>query len=122
MKTCKKCGNVFDTGRCKVCKHGYNKNRYKQKGYKHYRKNREKWLELFKILGYDKCSHCGYDRCIAALEFHHKDDNNKLYNIGHMVVGEYNVENITKLLVETAKCDLLCANCHRELHYLAVDK
>ncbi|WP_309712270.1 hypothetical protein [Armatimonas sp.] len=58
-----------------------------------------------------KCALCGYDRCVAALEFHHRDPATKRFNLGK--------DNLLKawnmVLEEAAKCDLLCANCHREL-------
>lgn len=59
-----------------------------------------------------KCSVCGYDTCIEALEFHHLDQNLKEFSIsqnGHSRSWE-RVER------EIQKCILLCANCHREEH------
>lgn len=59
-----------------------------------------------------KCENCGYDKCINALEFHHRDPNEKDFNIstfGYRMSFE-------ELKKELDKCALLCANCHRELH------
>jgi hypothetical protein len=57
-----------------------------------------------------KCEFCGYNKCLEALEFHHKDETTK----------EFAVSGSTKSLEtqkrEADKCYLLCANCHRELH------
>lgn len=59
-----------------------------------------------------KCSICGYDRCIAALEFHHKDPAQKDFAIsGGGVTRSWN-----KIKEELDKCILLCSNCHREIH------
>lgn len=59
-----------------------------------------------------KCEICGYDKCITALEFHHLDPNEKEFTIGHN--GVLSLEKCKK---EADKCILVCANCHRELHY-----
>ena len=58
-----------------------------------------------------KCSRCGYNTCFAALEFHHRDASSKEFSMGNMV-------SVSKerYLAELDKCDLLCANCHREVH------
>lgn len=71
---------------------------------------RERKLRLVEQCG-GKCNLCGYDRCVAALEFHHRDPTTKKFNLGK--------DNLLKawgmVLAEAQKCDLLCANCHREL-------
>jgi hypothetical protein len=65
---------------------------------------------LIQLLG-GKCSVCGYSRCIAALEFHHRDPSTKLFSLGKdRLLKRWEV-----VLEEAQKCDLLCANCHREL-------
>ena len=59
-----------------------------------------------------KCSICGYNKCIEALEFHHKNPTEKDFSIsrkGHCRSWE-------RVKSEIEKCDLLCANCHREIH------
>ncbi len=62
-----------------------------------------------------KCERCGYDKCEAALQFHHIDPTEKDFSISHINLGqEFNLE---KLYKEVDKCILLCANCHAEEHY-----
>jgi hypothetical protein len=56
------------------------------------------------------CKICGYNKCLAALEFHHRDSETKEHNIGDMITKGYSYESCLK---EAKKCDLLCANCHR---------
>jgi hypothetical protein len=58
-----------------------------------------------------KCKNCGYSKCLAALDFHHLDKNNKKFNISTMLITSF-----TKAKKESKKCILLCANCHREFH------
>lgn len=70
---------------------------------------KRKKIELVKYLG-GKCKHCGYDKCINALQFHHKDSNEKDFTISRK---SYSFEKLKK---EANKCILLCANCHIELH------
>jgi hypothetical protein len=59
-----------------------------------------------------KCQLCGYDKCLAALTFHHKDAEEKEIGVG--VLFGYAID---KLNAELDKCILLCFNCHMELHY-----
>ena len=56
------------------------------------------------------CAKCGYGRCLNALEFHHRDPEKKDFKIGG------SRQSFELLKKELDKCDLLCANCHREEH------
>ena len=57
-----------------------------------------------------RCSACGYDKCMSALEFHHIDPSQKDVELSQ-------VTRITdKILTELSKCVILCSNCHREHH------
>lgn len=58
-----------------------------------------------------RCRLCGYDRCIAALQFHHVDPEEKRFAIG----GRGLARSMFALREEAAKCVLLCANCHIEV-------
>jgi hypothetical protein len=57
------------------------------------------------------CVLCGYDGCLAALEFHHVDPGRKRFAIG----GRGLTRGIDALREEAAKCVLLCSNCHVEV-------
>lgn len=59
-----------------------------------------------------KCEICGYDKCIGALEFHHKNPNTK-ENVFSNVMRNLSFEKQKEV---TVGCILLCANCHREIH------
>jgi 5-methylcytosine-specific restriction endonuclease McrA len=59
-----------------------------------------------------KCSICGYNKCLAALEFHHLDPSQKDFGISHAGA----TRSFEKIKKELDKCVLLCANCHREVH------
>lgn len=74
-----------------------------------YRRRRK--LNLLKICG-NKCSICGYDKCVGALEFHHLNSQEKLYGISSGGV----CRDLETDIAEVQKCILVCANCHREIH------
>lgn len=58
-----------------------------------------------------QCRLCGYDRCVAALQFHHLDPGEKRFE----VAGRGLARSFEVLRAEASKCALLCANCHAEV-------
>lgn len=60
------------------------------------------------------CQSCGYDTCLAALEFHHKNPAEKEFQISG-IKGGPRTYSLGKLIKEVQKCILVCANCHREI-------
>jgi predicted HNH restriction endonuclease len=68
-------------------------------------------LKAIEFLG-GKCIKCGYDKYIEVLEFHHRNPNEKEFSISKSGYCR-SWERVSK---EIKKCDLLCANCHREIH------
>lgn len=56
------------------------------------------------------CHDCGGLFEVCCMDFDHRDGTTKEYNIGSMFAHHYSRELIE---VELAKCDLVCANCHR---------
>ena len=69
-------------------------------------------LKAVEYLG-GKCSCCGYNKCIDALEFHHKDPTQKDFGISARGFSKAWI----RIQEELDKCVLLCSNCHRETHY-----
>ena len=56
---------------------------------------------------------CGeYEVC--CLDFHHRNPEEKVIEVANAVRWGWSVHRIAE---EIAKCDLLCANCHRKLHH-----
>lgn len=94
---CKICGKITLDGReiCNACNTRIRRFISKKKG--------------IELLG-GKCSKCGFDKNIIALEFHHKDDN-KEFSISKIYNKSWNV-----VKNEIEKCILLCSNCHRIHH------
>lgn len=108
----------------KECKkHGLTKHRNESKTGQHWRcckcgseavqKRREKIKEMSIEYKGGGCERCGYNKCVAALDFHHKDPSQKSFSIG----SRGYTRSFEKVKVEIDKCEILCANCHREEHY-----
>ena len=75
------------------------------------KRRRKVRLMAIEYLG-GKCIRCGYNKYPEVLEFHHKDPSQKDFNVsskGHCRSWE-------RVKKEIEKCNLLCANCHREIH------
>ena len=69
-------------------------------------------LNLIEMFG-GKCEVCGYNKNASALHFHHIDSTSKLFKLDVRVLSNKRWEAIVE---ETAKCKLLCSNCHAEMH------
>lgn len=101
VDTCIHCGKVLEDtvkGRqCASCQ--TNRRRF------------EKKLDIVEYLG-NKCSKCGYNKSVTALEVHHLDPSIKRFNISGSHTRSWKV-----LKEELGNCVLLCSNCHRETEY-----
>lgn len=87
------------------------KKRFILNNYKRIKDYRQRTKQrLVEIFG-GKCQLCGYNKSIAALDFHHLDPSKKDFAIGNTPI-----HNWEKVLEESKKCILVCANCHREIH------
>ena len=115
-KICSKCGrelpvtayhkNGFDRngnqkyrGYCKDCANKIERERYQKK---------KSFIDNQKI----RCAKCGEERTYV-LDYHHKDPTKKDFTIGKIKKG-----SLSLIQKEIDKCVVLCANCHREFHYL----
>lgn len=101
---CEKHGDKFiavwsNKNRCKVCS--------QERVTEQRRRNK---INLVLYFG-GKCVKCGYNKCITALTFHHKDPSKKEFGIS---CGNY--KSFAKLVEEAKKCHLLYHNCHSEEH------
>lgn len=68
-------------------------------------------IQCIEYLG-GKCVKCGYNNCADAFDFHHRDPKQKDFGIGKHQGTKFS----EKVKLELDKCDLVCANCHREIH------
>ena len=115
-KICSKCGiekpvseyhkNGFDRngnqkyrGYCKVCANKRETERYWEK---------KEYIDSQRT----QCIKCGETRSYV-LDFHHRNPEDKEFTIGKVKKGAKQI-----IQNEIDKCVCLCANCHREFHYL----
>lgn len=116
---CKNCGKEL-TGRqtmfcSKQCKNKY----YQSQGY-NTKYSQKKDYHGILIKNYlinqrgGKCEKCGYNKNIAALQFHHINPEEKKFTLDARNLERHSDEDILK---EFEKCQLLCANCHSEQHH-----
>jgi len=70
------------------------------------------WQAIIEEKG-DQCQACKKSFPAVVYDLHHRDPQTKNFSVG-AGIGNYSFE---VLLAEANKCDLLCANCHRILHF-----
>lgn len=102
---CRKCGvegkeNFYASSSKLMCKSCW--------GHRTYKYKKDILHELKEKRG-GKCERCGYDKCYAALVWHHRDPSEKDPAYSRQMAR-------SKLEAEIEKCDLLCSNCHTEVH------
>jgi hypothetical protein len=78
----------------------------------YYLKKKLRKQELIEYKG-GKCEKCGYNKCTRALCFHHIDPSTKEFELSSEYIWKVSRERMFK---EADKCQMLCANCHAELH------
>ncbi len=59
------------------------------------------------------CQDCGrrFEACVK--DFDHRDPETKRYTISRMIGRA----GTARIMAEVAKCDIVCANCHRDRTY-----
>ena len=113
-KICKRCGleksiNSFAKNGsstrvyCKECE--------AQRARDNYSKTQE-YVRSLKV----KCAKCGYDKNPAALEFHHPNGDKDTL-VSKLASRSFSQPIKQRIDQEVEKCDVLCANCHREEHH-----
>lgn len=56
------------------------------------------------------CMDCGVKYPSFVMEFDHRDPSTKYAEVGNLASSHWSIKRID---LEIAKCDLVCANCHR---------
>ena len=84
---------------------------FDKKDFTIYRSHGKKKFKIIKIKG-GKCSKCGYNKNMGALELHHPNRNNDWNSQAYLNWSWKKIEN--EILPDTV---LVCVNCHREIHY-----
>lgn len=112
---CKKCqetnpGNFYKTrNRCKKCHNLDQTTRFRQ-----YKKQAVEYKGgcCQRSIGGKMC---GYNRCLAGLDFHHLDPKQK--DPKWRAMKNWKFDRIKK---ELDKCILVCKNCHAEIHHVDI--
>ena len=115
VKICKICEEKFETDNfsriyCYKCSGNSTRNDNETRKHQKTILRRSMKMQAIKLLG-GKCSICGYNKCIDALEFHHKNPKEKDFKI-----GAGNTISWDEYKKEAQKCILVCSNCHKEIH------
>ena len=130
MKTCGKCNKTKPKSEfnkmaskkdgcqphCRECTKKY--------AFKYYRKNKDRWRKR-RAVDYEKmkqwfkeyketleCAKC-FENHPACLVFHHNDPKEKEISISDAIKRW----SKKRILIEIAKCTVLCANCHHKFHW-----
>ncbi len=107
MNTCKVCNKNYPGGHsqhrsiCNVCRTSNS------------RKNKK--IKAVEYMG-GKCIVCNYDKCIAALSFHHIEPHEKEFGFSSNMTKPFEI-----LRIELNKCIIVCSNCHSEIHAGLID-
>lgn len=91
---------------CREAKRTSNKRRYTSTVAREQRL--EKNREILREAKSAACADCGSTYPPYVMDFDHKDPVQKRANVGTLISG-----TTARLLEEIAKCDVVCANCHR---------
>lgn len=71
---------------------------------------RAKKQKAIELMG-GSCKYCGYNKCAGSMDFHHTNAKLKDKNFHHMRFWSWN-----RIVKELKKCELVCKNCHGEIH------
>jgi superfamily II DNA helicase RecQ len=108
--------NLTYQSNCRKCQSEYRK--------LHYEKNKQKYIDKAKVFTQSivewsieykktlKCVECGENR-YWVLDFHHRNPKEKDIEVSTLIRRSSKI----KILTEIEKCDVLCSNCHRDLHF-----
>lgn len=101
---------------CKACKAKYNKVWYQKNKAKHMANvvtnNKARAEFFYKMIAAQKdvpCADCGKKYPPHVMDFDHLEGHEKAFDVSKMV--GYNMQRIA---AEIMKCEVVCANCHRE--------
>lgn len=95
----------------------YHKNYYKNNKEYFFKKANSSRIRNFNfVLEIKKASKCKYckNNIPECLDFHHRKKEEKISSISSMISRGVKLET---LKIEIEKCDILCANCHRLVHF-----
>jgi hypothetical protein len=124
MKVCTSCGEEKKhdeftkkrnglNAKCKVCTRVVSKQHYVDNKPAYIERNQRKrryLTDMLRVLKDEPCADCGVRYPYYVMDFDHRSD--KVTEVSLLVRT-----SVEKLMAEAAKCDVVCANCHRERTY-----
>jgi hypothetical protein len=111
---CIECNNHLIGKQTKFCSQkckGANANNRHQSYAKQKERAKKRKIMLIEKLG-GKCKYCGYAKNYASLAFHHVDG--KDFSLDARRLSNSTINSILK---EANRCELVCHNCHMEIHH-----
>jgi hypothetical protein len=106
-----------ESGLCLECRRKWGRQHYKENRkaqINRVRANKDKYKEetqtYVRELKRQPCMDCGHKFHWYAMDFDHREGVEKEYNIYKMTQGSHTLEALKR---EIAKCDMVCAVCHR---------
>ena len=100
---CRECGKIFTRNHYKR-----NKRQYIDRTLRSHAKRRE-YLHQIKS---QPCADCGVQYPYYVMDFDHREGEEKVFEMNHV-----NYVTMSAIKREVEKCDVVCANCHRERTY-----
>lgn len=117
---CSKCGYCYEAkrnvGSCKPCRRLYDQERYKADkgiGKSHSKEHYNRKLEMLKEIKKVPCIDCKMSYPHYVMDFDHLPGSTKVANVTRLLASG----SISRFLAEIEKCEVVCANCHRERTY-----
>jgi hypothetical protein len=102
-------------GYCKPCHAAWKKDYYQKHRAEYIERALAQKAKLRDVLRAAKnrpCQDCGKEYPPYVLDFDHREGEQKLFNVSSLNAHRW--VSVRQLETEIAKCDLVCANCHRE--------
>ena len=124
MRVCSKCGlerkaDDFHKHRgkpasvCKLCRVKIHRAHYLENKAQYIKQARERKAELYRLYNETRnhpCIDCGHSFPVECMDLDHRPRTIKVDSVSRMLVRGLSRDAILK---EIAKCDVVCANCHR---------
>jgi hypothetical protein len=77
------------------------------------KRQQETKREFVDMMG-GSCVICGYNKCLRAMVFHHRDSTQKKFSISGSFLSTKRLRDLC--IEELKKCVVMCNRCHEELH------
>lgn len=71
--------------------------------------------KLLQVKGVIGCEKCGYSKSITVLDFHHRNESDKKFQVNSCDIRRPHI-HWEDILAEIDKTDVLCCNCHTLVH------